>query len=89
MFRDVLKPNIVCPECGYVDAFFHCTHQDDYGTYDWGILVTCLRCKTPFCVTPDALDADDFVAIQRDLDAVNYRLAIEEDATPPAGDADR
>ena len=37
----------------------------------------------------DQTDTADFAAIQRDLDAVNYRLAIEEDATPPAGDADR
>ena len=46
--RDVPKPNVVCPECGCTDAFFHCTRQDDHGTYDWGTLATCLRCKTPF-----------------------------------------
>lgn len=50
MIRDVPKPNVVCPECGHMDAFFHCARQDGHGVYNWGTLVTCLRCKTPFRV---------------------------------------
>jgi len=80
MIRDVLKPDVFCPECGHTDAFFHCTRQDDHGTYDWGTLVTCLRCKVLFCLTTAAPDAADFAAIQRDMDEVNYRLVEEEDA---------
>ena len=48
---DVPRPNVICPECGHTDAFFHCAKQDDHGVYDWGTLVTCLRCKTPFTVS--------------------------------------
>jgi len=46
--KDVPKPETICPECGNEEAFFHCALQDEGGIYDWGTLVTCLECKTPY-----------------------------------------
>lgn len=46
---DAPKPKTTCPECGCKKAFFHCTLTDNDGDiYDWGNLVTCLECKTPY-----------------------------------------
>jgi len=48
---DVLKPKVICPECGSEAAFFHCALQDsECVIYDWGTLVTCLDCGIPFKV---------------------------------------
>lgn len=49
--NDVPKPKAICPECGSEEAFFHCTLKNSEGEiYDWGTVVTCLECKTPFAI---------------------------------------
>lgn len=49
--NDVLKPKTICPECGSEKVFFHCALKDSEGNvYDWGTVVTCLECKTPFAI---------------------------------------
>ena len=45
--KDIPKPEVICPEWGCKDVFYHCALQDGSGVYDWGTVVTCLGCKSP------------------------------------------
>ena len=47
------KPDVICPECGCKEAFFHCALSMDNEIYNWGNFVTCLECKTPYNLTKE------------------------------------
>ena len=56
IIRDVPRPSATCPECGEQDdLFWHCALQNKHGVYDWGTIVTCNKCSTPFSLTPRVL----------------------------------
>lgn len=60
--RDSSKPNVICPECGHTKVFFHCALQNNEGDiYDWGKVVTCLKCKTLFAVGEQGETQDETI----------------------------
>jgi len=77
--NDILKPKAVCPECGSEKAFFHCTLRDNDGSiYDWGTLVTCLECKTPFTVNPKEMKRIIIIGSRRRNDGLDFLMVEQE-----------
>ena len=53
---DAPKPKSICPECGCKEAFYHCALQIDGEVYDWGTVITCLGCGTPYSLNDKKLE---------------------------------